>query len=174
VDLGGKGFRLTGAEDGVKFDINGDKAKEKLGWTQKGAQNAFLVLDRNLNGKIDNGLEMFGNWTLQPRSRIRNGFLALAEFDRPEMGGNGDGKLTADDLIFPALQLWIDLNHDGVADPLELWSLADWKVTAIDLQFEQAHRRDEHGNEFRYRAAVTFADQRRSFAYDVFLVKGRR
>jgi hypothetical protein len=174
VDVGGKGFHLTGAEDGVEFDIDGNKAKEKLSWTEEGTQNAFLVLDRNLNGKIDDGRELFGNWTPQPRSRTRNGFLALAEFDQPEMGGNGDGKLTPDDLIFSQLQLWIDLDHDGVAGPLELWNLADWNLTAIDLGFERVRRQDEHGNKFRYRAGVTFADHRRSFAYDVFLVKGRR
>jgi hypothetical protein len=174
VDLGGKGFHLTGAVNGVDFDINGDGVKERLGWTRPGAENAFLVLDRNLNGKIDDGRELFGNFTFQHPSKWRNGFRALAMFDQPDMGGNGDGKLTAADLIFSELKLWIDLNHDGVVGPLELWSLADWGIVEIDLSHKRDRRQDQYGNQFRYRADVVFADHHRSTAYDVFLVEGNR
>jgi len=172
VDLGGKGFHLTAAANGVDFDINGNGVKERLAWTRAGAANAFLVLDRNLNGKIDDGREMFGNFTFQPPSKSRNGFRALAEFDRPDMGGNGDGKLTAADLIFHELRLWIDLDHDGVVGPMELWSLADWGIVEIDLTHKRDRRRDAFGNQFRYRADVVFADHHRSSAYDVFLAGG--
>ncbi|HEX3552495.1 MAG TPA: hypothetical protein VIA62_04620 [Thermoanaerobaculia bacterium] len=173
VDLTGNGFRLTGAGNGVDFDINGDGVKERLGWTRAGFDEAFLVLDRNQNGKIDDGTELFGNFTVQPPSRSRNGFRALAMFDQPDMGGNGDGKLTAADLIFSELRLWTDLNHDGVVGPLEMWSLADWGVVEIDLNYKRERRQDQFGNQFRYKAGVTFADHRRSFAYDVFLVEGK-
>jgi|GEM_PF-2296430 len=173
VDLGGKGFHLTAAANGVDFDINGNGVKERLAWTHAGSNNAFLVLDRNLNGKIDDGRELFGNFTFQPPSKFRNGFRALAVFDRPDMGGNGDGKLTAADLIFSELQLWVDLDHDGIVGPLELWSLADWGIVEIDLNHKRDRRKDSFGNQFRYRADVVFADHHRSTAYDVFLMGGR-
>jgi hypothetical protein len=59
------------------------------------------VLDRNRNRQIDDGLELFGTATDQPASDFPHGFRALAMFDKPGMGGNGDGKLTAADSYSP-------------------------------------------------------------------------
>jgi hypothetical protein len=157
-----------GFEDGVSFDINGDHTKERIGWTRPDSDDAFLVLDRNRNGQVDDGLELFGNATDQPVSSHPNGFLALAMFDRPEMGGNGDGELTAADAIFSALRLWLDADHDGASTAGELSPLEAWGVVEIDLDYKEARRRDGDGNEFRYRTQVTFASHKKSFAYDVF------
>jgi len=168
LDLGGNGFHLVGSENGVSFDINGDHVKERIGWTRPDADDAFLVLDRNQNGQVDDGLELFGDVTSQPASNSPNGFRALAMFDRPALGGNGDSKLTAADLIFSELRLWLDANQDGVSAPSELSSLDAWGVVEIDLDYKESRRRDAEGNEFRYRAHVTFADGKKKFAYDVF------
>lgn len=91
VELVGTGLKLTSAADGVRFDIRGDGRLLQIAWTARDSQAAFLALDRNGNGRIDNGKELFGNFTMQPPSDSRNGFVALAEYDKQSNGGNADG-----------------------------------------------------------------------------------
>jgi hypothetical protein len=168
LDVLGDGFRLTDAAGGVLFDFDGDGAKERLAWTAAGADDAWLVLDRDGNGTIDSGRELFGNLTPQPFSSERNGFRALAVFD-----SNADGRLDAGDAVFPALRLWRDSNHDGVSQPGELYTLPALDVTRIHLSYKESKREDEFGNRFRFRAKVDDAKGAKvgRWAWDVFLLR---
>jgi hypothetical protein len=176
IDVGGRGFSLTNAKNGVMFDIAGTGQPIHMAWTAPGARNAFLVLDRNHNGTIDSGKELFGNFTPQPTSPNPNGFLALAEFDKPENGGNRDGIIDEKDAIFSELRLWIDVNHDGVSQPEELFSLPELGVFSISLKYKESRRTDQYGNQFRYSARIDLADTEENLskagrlAYDVFFV----
>jgi len=170
IDVDHSGFALTDAAGGVAFNMLNDGVPLQLAWTEAGSTNAFLVLDRNGNGAIDNGEELFGDSTPQPASSTPNGFLALAEYDKSSNGGNGNGRIDARDAVFSQLRLWQDVNHNGISEPSELQPLSGF-LSAIDLDYKLSRRTDRHGNEFRYRAKIydvrgTHAGR---WAWDVFV-----
>src|SRR5215813_4860399 len=84
-------------------------------------------------------------------------FLALAEFDKAENGGNGNGIIDAGDAVYDRLLLWRDTNHDGKSDPGEVRSLAQSDVTWISLDYQRSNRRDEYDNLFYYRSRLQVA-----------------
>jgi hypothetical protein len=161
----------------VIFDIRGNGRPAQVAWTAADSGNAFLALDRNHDGRIDSGKELFGNFTEQPASSAKNGYLALAEFDKPENGGNGDGIIDWRDAVFAHLLLWIDDNHDGISQPSELHSLPELGVYSIGLRYRDEPLTDVFGNGFRYRGVLNpnpldgeSKDGR--YTYDVFFVTG--
>jgi hypothetical protein len=175
LDLSGKGFHLTNAANGASFDITGTGRPVQMGWIAEGADNAFLALPGS-DGLVHNGRQLFGDFTPQPPSSSPNGFAALAVYDDPANGGNGDGIIDSRDAIYSSLRLWIDENHDGICQPGELYTLPSLGVTSISLHYSSSPRTDKYGNAFRYKAAVDPNDPDPSHvgrtAYDVFFVIG--
>lgn len=173
VDVLGNGIDLTNPLDGVTFDINADGQRDPLSWTRQDSDDAWLFLDRNKNAVVDDGLELFGNVAPQskpPKGVQRNGFRALAEYDRPEQGGNADGLLDKRDSIFTSLRLWQDLNHNGVSEAGELKSLSEVGLLSFALNYRESARIDQNGNRFKWRTKITTTGKRGDpWAWDVLL-----
>ncbi|MGE3612529.1 MAG: calcium-binding protein [Sulfurimonas sp.] len=109
LDLNGNGTNSTRLnESTVYFDMDGDGFKERTAWVENG--DGLLVLDKNANGVIDNGSELFGNFTaLADGNNADDGFSALLQHDE-----NKDGKIDKNDAIYNQLNVWVDANQDGI------------------------------------------------------------
>lgn len=156
---------LSGLEDGVTFDINGAGRLYRMGWPGKSSQ-AWLVWDRNRNGIVDDGSEMFGNTMRLPDGTLRSdGFAALSYFDE-----NRDRRIDRSDSVFSSIRLWFDRNRDATTDDGELLSLADARVTALGLDPARSDDRDRAGNRILLRSWAAMSDGRRVRLLDIFPV----
>ena len=162
-------YRLTDRAGGVEFDLGARGEAHQVPWTARLSNEAFLVLDRDGNGTIDDGTELFGDVTPQHQTANPNGFEALALYDDSLSGGNEDGRIDAADEIFIRLQLWIDRNHNGQSESAELSYLSDSEVVWIGLSYRRSDRVDRFGNEFRYRGRAGLASGQRRAIWNVFL-----
>jgi hypothetical protein len=169
LSLESSGYRLTSIDEGVQFDLDADGLATQMAWTRAGVENAFLALDRNQNGRVDNGAELFGNFTpLDAGGLARNGFEALRELD-----GNADGAIDRNDAAWWILILWTDRNHDGRSTPKELKLLSRSSVVALGLDYRRSGKKDRWGNEYRYKARFRMrrgtTEMERTY-YDIFFV----
>jgi hypothetical protein len=176
-------YKLTSAQDGVLFDIDGDGSPEQIAWTPADAEIAFLALDRDGDGYITSGKELFGDHTLPGSS---NGFAALGRMVLESNGGVRRGSVSSDDPLFARLLLWTDSNHDGISEPGELRAASEL-LSDIGLAYGDHRRRDGNGNLYRYRGWVHIRTApgrnqakdrtddlaRQRYIYDVFLTKLR-
>lgn len=169
LDLDGNGIGTSNVlTSPVSFDLNGDGIPERVGWTSQYDPDGFLWLDRNGNGRVDSGRELFGNATeLSNGTTAPNGFVALAEYDDAGLGGNGDGEVTSADWIYPFLRVWTDLNHDGQLDAGESHTLAELKVAVISLQYDRSDRIDGCMNRHQFRSRFITRSSTRSISREV-------
>ncbi len=124
----------------------------KTGWA--GKNDALLVWDRNANGTIDTGAELFGDFTPMPNGTLApNGFAALAALD-----ANGDGVIDASDPAFTELKLWRDVSQDGRTGDGELISLADAGIVSLNLANTLKNQRLANGNQLTREGSFTRAD----------------
>lgn len=173
IDTEGTGFHLTSAKDGVVFDFFGDGHPIRIAWTEKGSQNGWLALP-DKDGHITSARDLFGNLTPQylMASHPPNGFSALAAYDDPGKGGNNNNIIDPGDAVWGKLRVWIDRNHDGVAQPDELKTLDELGIGQIDLAYTQSPYVDRFGNQFRYKGKlvpVNANDDIDRKIFDVFL-----
>ena len=162
IDMDGNGVQTVARDQKVFFDLDNNLFAESTGWVGQG--DAFLVWDRDGNGEIDNGNELFGNHTLLKNGkRAANGFAALAELD-----DNNDDVFDAKDKLWSALQLWFDYNQNGISEPEELIKLSQSGIKQIRLNYHNSNVTDENGNVHRQQSSVTWNDGRESDISDVW------
>jgi hypothetical protein len=180
--MAGNGYRLTDVTNGVRFDLDGDGTLDRVAWTHQDSDDAFLALDRNGNGRIDNGSELFGNNTPAYADlpvKAKTGFEALKLLEAPAYGlSRADLIIDERDAVFARLLLWTDRNHNGISEPDELEGAAAAGLVSIETDYAERKRRDQHGNEFRQTSASWWLDEtgnrKRRAVWDVWLQVGRQ
>ncbi|MGQ0685617.1 calcium-binding protein [Bradyrhizobium sp.] len=154
LDLNGDGIQLTSlAGSSVHFDYAGDGFAERTGWVSP--NDGILAIDLNGNGKIDDGLELFGSPT-------QDGFAILEKLDT-----NADGVIDALDAGFDNLLVWRDLNQNGMSDSGELQSLAEAGIASISLHTQKLNGTNA-GNSLGYEATFTRTDATTGTAETVY------
>ncbi|MDE5946006.1 MAG: hypothetical protein K2G63_01670, partial [Oscillospiraceae bacterium] len=152
IDLGADGIELTSLQNGVHFDLDNNGFAEQTAWI--GTEDGFLVMDRNGDGKITNGGELFGD-QVDIGGRLSNsGFEALAVLDT-----NNNGIIDAGDEQFNNLRVWIDANHNGISENNELKTLSELGIVSIGLDYSETNVTDsETGTLIAETAIVTFSE----------------
>ncbi|MEZ5616210.1 MAG: putative Ig domain-containing protein [Rhodocyclaceae bacterium] len=152
LDLDGDGLETVGLASNIYFDHDGDGVLTRTGWA--GRDDALLVWDRNANGTIDTGAELFGDFTVLPNGTLApNGFAALAALD-----SNGDGLIDATDPAFAELKLWRDASQDGISQGEEFISLTDAGIVSLNLTNLLKNQRLSNGNTLSREGSFTRAD----------------
>jgi hypothetical protein len=172
VDTRRDGIDLGPAGRGVSFDVNADGLPDLVQWVRRRGDEAFLSLDRNRNGLVDDGSELFGVGTpLFEGGTAPNGFVALAQYDRPLLGGNDDGVISRADAIWPELSMWLDVNAEGVATRDEMRRPEHFGLTSFGTIPKVRRYIDPAGNSLPYWAWAGAGRRARAIMVDVFFLQ---
>lgn len=155
LDLASNGFTTRGLDNAVRFDLDADGRSDRI--SAPSGDDALLALDRNGNGRIDDGRELFGD-----QNGAANGFAELAKHD-----DNRDGRIDAQDAVFDRLRL---LRFDA-AGKQQTQSLAQAGVAAIELQAHDVKQALGAYDEIAQLGQFEFADGRRGQAADLLLAR---
>jgi hypothetical protein len=162
LDMDDNGIRTLSAAAGAVFDVNADGRSESVGWLS--TADAWLALDRNGNGLIDDGSELFGVGTSMPDgSKALDGFAALRVMDT-----NGDGVIDANDAGFNSLSVWVDANANAKTDSGELRTLRQAGIESLSLVAKPTAIIDQ-GNLIGLMGSYTTTDGRTHEMADVWL-----
>jgi hypothetical protein len=164
LSINGGRPRFSDIQNGVLFNLTGS-CKQQIAWPVD-EDAAWLFLDRNGNGTVDDGTELFGNFTpTSSGAAASNGYEALADLDE-----NQDAVIDQHDRVYWHLQLWFDRDRNGLSESNELVSLLDAGVEGLDVVPHLSKFTDQNGNGFRLRAKVYGAVGHWSF--DVVVAHG--
>jgi hypothetical protein len=127
LDLNGDGVNTLSISSGTQFDLFAIGEKVHTGWVS--SSDGLLSLDRNHDGKINDGSELFGSsTTLANGQKANDGYAALRELD-----SNGDNSITTADAQWASLKVWVDKNSDGISEDGEMFALDSLNITKLYL-----------------------------------------
>ena len=159
LDLDNDGLETTAiaATNPILFDHDGDGIKNGTGWVS--SDDGFLVRDKNGNGSIDSGRELFGDSTIKSNGQLAtDGFDALADLDSISNGGNADGRISNADAQFANLRVWRDLNQDGISQSNELFTLSSQNIASINVTKTANSQTLANGNQIADLGSFTRTD----------------
>ena len=144
IDLDGNGIETTPLTDGMMMDHDKDGFKELSAWV--GGNDGILAYDKNNNGVIDNGNELFGdNYEKSDGTIATSGFDALSDLDT-----NNDGVINSSDENFSNLTI---IKGDG-----EYISVEEAGIESINLTYQSKNDLDENGNRLLHLGSYTTTD----------------
>jgi hypothetical protein len=152
IDFSNNGFDFGPNGFGTLFDIKSEGINKYYQWVKFDTDDAFLVLDLNGNGVIDSGAELFGEGTviINTGRKAKNGFLALAQYDKKHLGGNDDGIISDKDKVWTSLGLWTDTDANGISIQKEIIKLDATEIKSIRLDYITQYQIDHAGNKLKY------------------------
>ncbi|EEE9947816.1 hypothetical protein DJ252_23050, partial [Salmonella enterica subsp. enterica serovar Uzaramo] len=163
IDLNGDGVKTISKSAGLVFDHDGNLFAENTGWVSP--EDGLLVLDRNHDGKIGSGNELFGsNTILNNGQKAQNGYEALREYDE-----NHDGMIDKNDSIWSQLKVWQDKNSNASVDDGELLSMEQLKIAGVKLNYQNINNTDREGNAHLQRGDVIYEDGHTGITEDIGL-----
>ena len=139
LDLNGDGLHTLSLEEGVYYDYLSDGFDRKTGWLSE--EDGFLVYDKNQNGIVDNGSELFGNTAQKEDGSYYGTGLEMLK----AMDSNQDGVIDSKDDIWSQLAVWQDKNSDGISQKEEMLSMDSLGITQFSLESENIQQTD-NGN----------------------------
>ena len=162
LDLDADGVETTSVQGATFFDHNADGFAERTGWV--GRDDGLLARDRNGNGSIESGRELFGNHTLRTTGgEAAHGYEALADLD-----SNADGKVDSSDAAFGELRVWRDSDQNGISAPGELETLGALGIRSVSVSFSESSTTDAQGNALRQVGIFSRADGSQGATTDVW------
>lgn len=169
VPLTNTPLRLSSPD--VPFDLDANGTLDIVSWPEEASKFAFLAIDRNGDGVINNGSELFGDHTVPGAD---DGFSALLAMVKEELGRVPDiAEVNESNPLFSRLLLWVDGNRDGVSQSHEL-SPASSVLQAVGLGMTLTGKKDPEGNLYRYKGWARYRDGRTRKVYDIILTAGRQ
>lgn len=152
---------IDAVESWIYFDFDGRGQAVKTSWIGPGA--GFLVFDPDNQGLVTDGLQLFGNRTLDGDPRTLTGFAALAKLD-----DNGDGLIDQRDAGWAKLRVWLDKKPDGLVGLNELYSLDQLKIVALELKPQAEDKALWNKNYLHSRSSFIYANGRRGHLDEIF------
>ena len=168
---------ISSSEDGVPFDLKGDGHPLWYAWQKHGDHQIGWLAIPDKDGGVPSGKYLIGNYTPNedyPSPNRNNGWKVLSEYTEKDNGGCGGPNITPCDAAYSKLRVWVDMNHDGVAQPDELFTLPQVGITSIGTDYEETKIADEFGNWYRYKGQINPlgrppGSRVNPVAYDVYL-----